>query len=343
MDKITEELMFTMSIPLKAHAIAQDFCQKQPDTNKAKQIYLNTLAVYSVNEYLGYFSISTNLLASDSWNSSLQYLSDVADLDIPNYGRLECRPVLPNDTSCYVPADVWSDRSGYVAVQFDADLKEASFLGFLTSVQSSSIALDEWQPFETFIETLSQAIQTATAQATAQATDKIEAGMAVATPPVAEVKTQGSSAIVRLSQWLEGAIDQTWQRIRHDFLSPELSPSFRATPDTQLAKSAQVVCSKQVNWADEASGIPLSLIIGLASSEQSEETDIWVKISPQEPDQHLPLDLELLVVDEDDHTVIQTKSRGTEGIQLRFGAQPNEQFGVKVIQGLREMVETFVV
>ena len=330
MDKIKERFIFTMSIPLKAHAIAQQFCQKQPDTQKAKQIYLNTLAVYSVNEYLGYLSIPTNLSDSDSWNPSLQYLSDVADLDIPNYGRLECRPVLPNDDSCYIPPDVWSDRSGYVAVQFDTDLKEAAFLGFLPTVQSSSIALEEWNPFETFIEDISQAINT---QETVAAT----------TTAIADPQEQDVPSMVRLSQWLEGAIDQSWQLIRHEFLSPELSPSFRSTPHGQLTESAQVVCSKHVSWADATDGIPLSLIIGLASSEQSEETDIWVKISTQEPEHHLPLDLELLIVDEEDQAVIQTKSRGTEGIQLRFGGQPNEQFGVKVIQGSHEILETFVV
>lgn len=336
MDKTTERFIFTMSIPLKAHAIAQDFCKKQPDARKAKQIYLNTLAVYSINEYLGYFSIPTNLPSSDSWNPSLQYLSDVADLEIPNYGRLECRPVLPDNTSCYVPAEVWGDRSGYVAVQFDADLVEAAFLGFLPSVQSSSIALEEWKPFEIFIETISQVINT-------EELEKIGETVTTVKTKMVEPKAKDMPSRVRLSQWLEGAIDQSWHLIRHEFLPPELSPNFRATPHVQLTESAQVVCSKQVSWLDAADGIPLSLIIGLASSEESEETDIWVKISTQELNHHLPLDLELLIVDEDDQAVIQTKSRGTEGIQLRFGGQPNEQFGVKVVQGSREIVETFVV
>ena len=324
MDKTKDRFIFTMSIPLKAHEVAQQFCQQQPDARKAKQIYLNTLAVYSVNEYLGYLSIPTNLADSDSWNPSMQYLSDVADLAIPNYGRLECRPVLPNDQSCYVPPDVWGDRQGYVAVQFDADLKEASFLGFLPTVQSSVIALEEWEAFETLLEGVSE-ITNETETVTQAHTDNLHL------------------PFTRLSQWLEGAIDQGWQVIRHEFLSPELAPSFRSTPNTQLTGSAQVVCSKQVNWASVSEGIPLTLIIGLAPSEQSDEIDIWVKISTQEPEQHLPLDLELVIVDETEQPVIQTKSRGTEGIQLRFGGQPNEQFGVKVIQGSHEIVETFVV
>jgi len=330
MEKATERFILTMSVPLKAHGIAQRFCQQQPDANNAKQIYLNTLAVYSVNEYLSYFSIPTSLSTSDSWNPSLQYLSDVADLDIPHYGRLECRPVLPDDTSCFVPPEVWSDRVGYVAVQFDADLKEAAFLGFLPSVQSSSVALDNWKPFETFIETITQAISNVdTSTATAAVVD------------------QEIAPMVQLSRWLDGTIDKGWQLIHHIFLSPELAselaPSFRSTPSVHLIESAQIVCRKQVSWADAANGIPLSLIVGLASSDQSDETDIWVKISTQDPDQHLPLDLELVIVDEQQQTVIQAKSRGTEGIQLRFGGQPNEQFGVRIIQGSYELFEPFVV
>jgi len=35
---------------------------------------------------------------------------DVADVEIPNLGKLECRPVLPETQVVHIPPEVWSDR-----------------------------------------------------------------------------------------------------------------------------------------------------------------------------------------------------------------------------------------
>ena len=52
----------------------------------------------------------------------MQSLTDIAGLVVKDCGKLECHPVLPNSDFCYIPAEVWSDRIGYIAVQFDQDL-----------------------------------------------------------------------------------------------------------------------------------------------------------------------------------------------------------------------------
>ena len=127
---------FTFSVPLMltAHTQAKEFVRHQANQEKAKQVYLNTLAVYAVNFYLECQEFETNVATSYSWDPVMQTLLDVADLDVKNRGKLECRPVVPGSKIVRVPAEVWDDRIGYVAVQFDELLQEATLLGFAEAV-----------------------------------------------------------------------------------------------------------------------------------------------------------------------------------------------------------------
>lgn len=343
MENNGDRLTFTMDISLKAHEIAQQFCQKQPDGTKAKQIYLNTLAVYSLNTYLNYLDVTTNLEASDSWNPTLQYLSDVADLDIPNYGRLECRPVLPGSNECYVPPDVWDNRVGYIAAQFDSGLKQITFLGFLPTVQLSSVALDIWQPLESWLETMSEVIEQNSISPATQTLDNISSQRARPQPHTTQ-------QWVHLTGWLYGIVDSGWQMI--DNLGvPELSFGFRQYGQTkqsplqrhsELIESAEVVCYKYLNSVTDSNDKPLILILGLSSSD-TPEIEIWIKVSTESWDGYLPPDLELMVLDNQEQVVVQTRSMGREGIQIKMSGQPDEIFNIKLTQGHKKDVETFMV
>ena len=82
---------FTFTMPLNStvHQLALEFYKQHICAPKAKQVYLNTLAVYAVKTYLGYFGIETDLQGSDSQNIVLQMLSDCADLNVKGWGKLE--------------------------------------------------------------------------------------------------------------------------------------------------------------------------------------------------------------------------------------------------------------
>ncbi|HEY9656461.1 MAG TPA: DUF1822 family protein, partial [Crinalium sp.] len=146
----------TLPVPLtlKGHQAAQLFYQQHCDSQKAKQVYLNTLAIDAVHSYLGWLGIATDLQASDSWNPAIQALADVADLEIPGQGKLECRPVLPEATVCYLPPEVWFDRIGYVAVLLDAALQTATLLGFVPSVDTEALPLTQLQPITVLLDHL---------------------------------------------------------------------------------------------------------------------------------------------------------------------------------------------
>jgi hypothetical protein len=145
-----------LSIPESAQRIALGFAQQQPTREKAKQVYRNTLAVLAVKHCLDLLEIPTDLAASESWNPFSRMAANVADLQITGLGRLECRPVSPDEQCCSVPPEVWENRIGCVVVQFDPSYREATLLGFAAiAIRSTvpkgiaqSLPLNQLQPLE---------------------------------------------------------------------------------------------------------------------------------------------------------------------------------------------------
>ena len=146
MNPTTTPLTLTLPLPVRAHQLADRLRQQQSHPNKGKQVYLNTLAVFAVHASLQNLGIVTDLEGSDSQDSVLASLSDVADLVLPAIGRLECRAVLPAATTVHIPLPVWDDRVGYVAVQLAADLRQATLLGFVPQVATEELPLDQLLP-----------------------------------------------------------------------------------------------------------------------------------------------------------------------------------------------------
>ncbi|MBD2088582.1 DUF1822 family protein [Microcoleus sp. FACHB-1515] len=198
-----------MPIPLKAHQMAQQFRQQQSDTKKAKQVYLNTLAVYAVSQYLKWLGIEIELEASDSWNAIAHTLADVADLQIAHKGKLECRPVLPHQTICYVPREVWKERIGFIAVQLDADLQEAILLGFASTVTTEELSFDQLRSLDDLVDYLGT------------------------------IEPAKPAAIAQLGQWLQGAVEAGWSTIDQLLREPLLSfrSSVESATPTLRAKS----------------------------------------------------------------------------------------------------------
>ncbi len=75
---------FTFIVPLSpsSHRLAEQFCQQHRDTQKARQVYLNTLAVSAVNFYLHCMGVETSWETSQSYDFVMQAAMDVADVEI---------------------------------------------------------------------------------------------------------------------------------------------------------------------------------------------------------------------------------------------------------------------
>ena len=152
---------FGLKIPITqdAHDYAKEFASEQRSQAKKAKVYLNTLAVCAVRNFLKIVQIETDVELSSAWNPIERACFDIADLFIPHLETsVECRPVLPDEEKITLPTEVRGDRIGYVFVKFDNDLKEAELLGFLSVLgpddDFEDIHLEELEPLENLFTVL---------------------------------------------------------------------------------------------------------------------------------------------------------------------------------------------
>lgn len=322
----------TFSIPLSqtAHGIAQQFSQRQADGNKAKQVYLNTLAAYAVGSYLQVFDIEIDLDGSDSWDPTFQALMDTAGLQIKGLGQLECRPVLSNVDACYIPADVWENRIGYVAVQLNQALTEAYVLGFVESVAQEQVSLTAFDAADQLLLYLTTQLQKTSIAATNEA-------------------SVASASLVNLSQWLDDLIETSWLKLEDLFAHRQPALSFRSRKnlllESVLPKDDGAV-SRGI-FLDElklpTENDSLALILKVKQTENVERR-IWVNVIPVgERAMLLPDDLEVVVLDQDNEAVMKAQARKSEKVQFTFRGEQNDTFKVRCILGDQVLTKHFQV
>ena len=311
-----EPLTFTVLLTLSAHSRAKEFGYHQSDPQKAQQVYHNTLAVYAVNYYLQCLEFETNLEASDSYNPVMQTLMDIADLEVKDCGKLECRPVLGDSQVCYFPAEVWSERIGYVAVQLNESLSRATLLGFFEQAQTEELPLSQLRPLEDLSSYLSE----------------------------------NKSVLVHLKKWLEGVFTDGWLTREAVFSTEASNLAFNTRVSNFLSESdpgklvVNVSRGKLIDLGIQLVGHPVALIVAVAPF-SDEEMDILVQVYPGVKGQfYLPLGLQLIVMDESGATSLETQARSWDNwIQLQFLGGPGEHFSVKLAFGDVSITEYFVI
>ncbi|MBW4601115.1 MAG: DUF1822 family protein [Calothrix sp. FI2-JRJ7] len=143
--------LITIPIDGRMIANAQKISIQHRNQTKANQVYLNTLAVLTVDFYCRCIDIETDIAKSSGLNNILTPLMDTAGLFIKDKGLLECRPVLKNQDFCYIPTEVREDRIGYIGVEIDEVDSKATILGFVKSVDSEKLPLTSLEPLEDFL------------------------------------------------------------------------------------------------------------------------------------------------------------------------------------------------
>ncbi|MBW4570931.1 MAG: DUF1822 family protein [Tolypothrix carrinoi HA7290-LM1] len=314
---ISESLTFTVPVSLEAHALAERFRKKHRNPQKAKQVYLNTLAVFAVQFYLRCMGIQTSWQASLSCHPVIQTLMDIADLEVIGFGKIECLSVLPNEQIIHIIPEVCSDRIGYVAVQFESSLEEATLLGFVKTVpDDGELLLSQLGSLEDFLIHLKQ--------------------------PIEKVKQP-----IQLSQWLMNVVDASWQTIE-SLLNPQQSElvfRFRGTEQTLALHPENSTYSLQkgklLDLGRNSKSQQIALVVGLFPVSR-EEINIGIKVYPTGGQNYLPSELELLVLDEAGIAVMQATARNTKSIQLNFSSEIGERFSVKVALGDVSFTELFI-
>lgn len=313
----SESLTFTVPISSEIHSLAEQFRLLHSNPEKAKQVYLNTLAVSAVNFYLRCMGVETNWSASYKYNPVIQTMMDVADLEVIGLGKVECRPVLSDKKVVHIPAEVWSDRIGYVAVQFDRALREATLLGFSKTALSGEIPINQLRSLEEFILQLNEIPE--------------------------KVKQP-----IHLSQWLMNIVDVGWQTVESLLISQqsELAFRFRCAEHTLAQRQAESTISVEkgrlLDLGQQSESKPIALVVELIPvSEQ--EINICVKVFPVGRQKYLPEELELMVLDDLGTSVMQATARSTKSIQLNFSSELGERFSIKVALSDVSFTEVFIV
>jgi len=298
MNSITDKLTFGVPLSIEAHTIAQECSRGIPNNLKRQQVYLNTLAVYAVDNYLQCMGFETDWKASDSHNNLAIKLMNVADLEVKSIGKLECRPVLPKAEVCEIPPEVWEDRVGYVAVLLDPALKEATILGF-TMQAAAEVSLNQLQSLSDFLLYLSE----------------LEV--------VKSLQKEDSSSLVKIGHWLDGVVDAGWQTIDHLLNPQQLGLAFRnAVSMTRGQKIDLGVLDK----------ISVALVVKIASESEG-EVDILTQVYPVGQNV-LPEGVKLSISDESGEALLDVTSRDEDNwIQLEFSAELGEKFQIVVAYG----------
>ncbi|WP_299488231.1 DUF1822 family protein [Acaryochloris sp. IP29b_bin.137] len=318
----------SLALPITqvARLTAQKFGQQQTTPDKARQVYFNTLAVWVVKDYLSLMEIPFCLEASDCWNPIIRLCSDVADLMIPDIGRLECRPVLSATSPCVLPPDVWSDRIGYIVILIEDNHRKAQILGFTPTATRGHLPIDQLQPLESLLAHISEFM------------------------PSADTEGPLSSLCTDLGQWLNGVFDKSWQVVDHLLppAMPEPSFQFRSAATTStLDLYDNAICVKRaklVQFKADKTEIPLVLIMNLLQTEADEQRMLCVQLRPAGDHPSLPENLILRVLDHQRNTFLEAQSRSADNyLQLEFSGRTGEQFHVDLEQCNQSISEMFVI
>jgi hypothetical protein len=143
---------FTIALDRSAHRSAANFAAKQTSPTKGRRVYLNTLAVAAVQRYLNCVCVDIDLSHGYAWKPEFHSIMNVADLVIPNVGRIECVPILPDVCEVILAPETMDDRIGYVAVQFSEDLTSVDLLGFVAKPEGGIIKIDRLQPLDDLLD-----------------------------------------------------------------------------------------------------------------------------------------------------------------------------------------------
>ena len=319
MNQTTEHLTFSVPLSFEAHSLAQKYRQQQISPQKAKQVYLNTLAVYAVDFYLRCLGFETDVKNSDSHNPIALKFIDVADLLVKQVGKLECRPVLPNARVCQLPLEASSERIAYLVVEMSQSLKQATILGF-TPTATAEIPLTQLNSLATFPAYLTEIAARSISNANAN-------------------DNSSPKTIANLSKWLEGIWEAGWQTEQAIF-----DKSFNLVGVRDINSSQTIVRGvKLLNLGMQLDKQSTILKIVLVKNE-NDRVSVLVQAHPSFDETFLPSNLKLTLLDELGEKLQQVSSNNQDNyIQLKkFRGQTGDRFTLEISLDRAKVTEDFV-
>jgi hypothetical protein len=308
-------------ITQEARQLAQGFANQQPTPQKVEQVYLNTLAVCVVTNYLRILGVLANPAVCDSWNPLMRLTINTADLEVVGLGRLECRPISTTalnstDPVCYVPTEVHDDRIGYVVVHIDEAQVEATLLGFTDRVEVEELPLSQ-------LRSLTEL------------------------PAYLDSLKPRTNLVTHLSQWLQHSVEAGWRSLDDVLGLQPVAVQWRSSAssetDSSTDTSARVVRGKLINLGSQRPAEQVVLVAEVAFQSESEMA-VKLMIYPTEDQMYLPPDLEVMILDTAGVVVMQAQARqANQAIELEFSGELGDSFRLKVALADWSIEESFII
>jgi hypothetical protein len=268
--------------------------------------------------------IETDLTASDSQNSVMTILSDTSDLIIKNIGKLECRPLLPNQEFLHIPLEAQDDRIGYMVVLMNESLREATLLGFVKELEVEELVINQLQSLEDFLEHIEYIQNLKQVASVAQ--------------PVILLETVADTL-----QRIFNKLDSSWQTVESilGIESPKMMiPAYRLIRVRQLQGDTierpdrGFMQAKQIDLNSQVAGQQVALVVALMPTDDPEEIDVIVEVYPISLSNELPRDLQLMLLDKIGRIILYAQGKEYDPkIKFEFSIKPGEDFSIKLVLG----------
>ncbi|MGL5196836.1 MAG: DUF1822 family protein [Chroococcales cyanobacterium] len=144
-----------------------------------------------------------------------------------------------------------------------------------------------------------------------------------------------STQQIHLSQWLHHCWDAGWKRVEDLLEVPQLDLALQFRTTQTAVKGGKLL---DLN----SNGDSVALLVGIKPTNPP-EMDIWVEVYPIGEQTHLPRDLQVMVLDSSQVSVMQAQARSTKNIQLNFSGEPGDQFSIKLELGDVSVTEAFII
>ncbi|HEY9827245.1 MAG TPA: DUF1822 family protein [Stenomitos sp.] len=301
-----------------AQQTAQQFADEQPTAYQARRVLHNTLAVWSVHEFLASVGIDSDITQGYLWNPCVRSCTDVADLMLSEIGRIECRPLLETETTCYIPPEAWWDRLAYVAVKIHHTCTEVSLLGFWFQAEQMKTSISTLHGMQALGAYLTQLKQHAS-------------------------KLAGKYVVLR--NWLDPRYSDDWLDAEA-LLAPTTGPfvfRWRSTATFALEEKSTAQAGLARGKMIQVGSTMLPLVVQIQPI-ADHRVQLCVQVFAPMHFRSVPQGLLLQVLDASDKICMQTHARSQDSVlQLQFSGVLGEVFQVVIAAGLTRVVKTFVI
>ncbi|MEG4346661.1 DUF1822 family protein [Microcoleus sp. A003_D6] len=372
-----------MPITQKAIRSARQFASEQRHPHRIEQIYLNTLALLAVRDYLTILDIETDLTQCDSWNPVIRMFEDVADLYVKGLGKIECRPIRgvhqneensksnsPNlPDICPVPIETREERIGYIVVEVNEEEKKARLLGFSPTAEAGELVLSELHSLDDFLTHLEHL--SASKINLRQWLENIFTADWLPFESVFNPQPEVSPVAIenpitsKLGNWLKNAVETGWQKIEQGkqnlgkAIFPEENTSFvfrgsgssRAEnrqegyrSSVRIFPEADVTRAKLIDLGMRLGRTTFALLVAIA--EESDRTlRVHVQLHPALGECYLPMNIKLSLISDTGETLEEVKSTVQNLCILLndFHVDPDKSFSIRVALDDLSVTENFVV